>query len=152
MLILESSSDLFASDENSIEAQPVESTATFGQKASKRNRKSKHVWTEDQDRQLLECVKLYGDKTWRRISNLIGKTEIRCHNRYLELMKGKAQPKTKWTPEEDEILTKAVAERGYRWSEISKLIPGRIGKQCRERFLNRLNPQIKKSCWTEEED
>lgn len=29
---------------------------------------------------------------------------------------------------------------------------GRIGKQCRERWHNHLNPAIKKSAWTEEED
>ena len=29
---------------------------------------------------------------------------------------------------------------------------GRIGKQCRERWHNQLDPQIKKSVWTPEED
>jgi hypothetical protein len=32
------------------------------------------------------------------------------------------------------------------------LVKGRIGKQCRERWHNHLNPEIKKSPWTEEED
>lgn len=31
-------------------------------------------------------------------------------------------------------------------------MPGRIGKQCRERWHNHLNPDIKKERWTEEED
>jgi transcriptional activator Myb len=31
-------------------------------------------------------------------------------------------------------------------------LKGRIGKQCRERWHNHLNPSIKKSAWTEEED
>jgi len=31
-------------------------------------------------------------------------------------------------------------------------LPGRIGKQCRERWHNHLNPHINKSPWTEEED
>jgi myb proto-oncogene protein len=38
------------------------------------------------------------------------------------------------------------------WSEISKMLPGRIGKQCRERWHNHLNPDIRKEKWTEEED
>jgi hypothetical protein len=39
-----------------------------------------------------------------------------------------------------------------RWSEIAKQVPGRIGKQCRERWFNHLDPEIKKSDWTPEED
>jgi hypothetical protein len=38
------------------------------------------------------------------------------------------------------------------WSEIAKALPGRIGKQCRERWHNHLNPEIKKEKWTEQED
>ena len=32
------------------------------------------------------------------------------------------------------------------------MIPGRIAKQCRERWLYQLNPSIKKNRWTLEED
>jgi hypothetical protein len=31
-------------------------------------------------------------------------------------------------------------------------LPGRIGKQCRERWHNHLNPKIKKIGWSEEEE
>jgi hypothetical protein len=31
-------------------------------------------------------------------------------------------------------------------------LPGRIGKQCRERWHNHLNPSIKKIAWSEEEE
>jgi hypothetical protein len=31
-------------------------------------------------------------------------------------------------------------------------LPGRIGKQCRERWHNHLDPQIKKEKWSQEED
>jgi len=39
-----------------------------------------------------------------------------------------------------------------RWTQISKHLQGRTGKQCRERWHNHLNPCIDKSAWTEEED
>ena len=39
-----------------------------------------------------------------------------------------------------------------KWSLIAKHLKGRIGKQCRERWHNHLNPDIKKSAWTIEED
>ena len=39
-----------------------------------------------------------------------------------------------------------------QWSMIAKKLKGRLGKQCRERWHNHLNPQVKKSSWTKEED
>ena len=38
------------------------------------------------------------------------------------------------------------------WSFIASKLNGRIGKQCRERWHNHLNPDIKNGRWTEEED
>lgn len=45
-----------------------------------------------------------------------------------------------------------VAKLGAKkWSQIAAQLPGRIGKQCRERWHNHLNPAIKKVrsylCW-----
>lgn len=39
-----------------------------------------------------------------------------------------------------------------KWTLIAKHLNGRIGKQCRERWHNHLDPAINKSPWTEEED
>ena len=35
---------------------------------------------------------------------------------------------------------------------IAKHFPGRIGKQCRERWHNQLRPDIKRDAWSEEEE
>nr|XP_023829122.1 myb-related protein A [Salvelinus alpinus] len=82
--------------------------------------------------------------------------------------------KVKWSRDEDERLKKSVEQHGAdswklvannftvidlvhkygpkRWSVIAKHLQGRIGKQCRERWHNHLNPEVKKSSWTQEED
>uniref|UniRef100_A0A8C0C245 MYB proto-oncogene, transcription factor n=1 Tax=Buteo japonicus TaxID=224669 RepID=A0A8C0C245_9AVES len=61
--------------------------------------------------------------------------------------------KTRWTREEDEKLKKLVEQNGTEdWKVIANFLPGRIGKQCRERWHNHLNPEVKKTSWTEEED
>lgn len=39
-----------------------------------------------------------------------------------------------------------------QWSAIARHFPGRIGKQCRERWHNQLRPDIKRDAWTEEEE
>ena len=58
-----------------------------------------------------------------------------------------------WTQEEDKKLAKMVEQLGPKnWSQIALGLPGRIGKQCRERWHNHLNPGIKRERWTEEED
>ncbi|KAL7100673.1 hypothetical protein ACP275_08G009900 [Erythranthe tilingii] len=61
--------------------------------------------------------------------------------------------KGQWSPEEDGLLVELVEKHGVRkWSTIAQMLPGRIGKQCRERWHNHLKPNIKKDRWSEEED
>jgi hypothetical protein len=58
-----------------------------------------------------------------------------------------------WTSEEDEIVLQLVSLHGpHHWSMIASHLPGRIGKQCRERWHNHLNPNIRRDDWTPEED
>ncbi|CAK5013064.1 unnamed protein product [Aphanomyces euteiches] len=61
--------------------------------------------------------------------------------------------KRPWTALEDQELAIAVQSSGASdWSAISLLLPGRCGKQCRERWVNHLSPSVNKEAWTEEED
>lgn len=58
-----------------------------------------------------------------------------------------------WTQDEDETIKQLVAQLGAKqWSKIAQHLPGRIGKQCRERWFNHLDPEIKREGWTGEED
>ena len=58
-----------------------------------------------------------------------------------------------WTKEEDEMVIQLVEKYGpKKWSLIASHLNGRIGKQCRERWHNHLNPHINKDAWSEEED
>ncbi|XP_028053295.1 transcription factor MYB119-like [Camellia sinensis] len=63
------------------------------------------------------------------------------------------QIKGKWTDEEDRMLLKLVRQHGVRkWAQIAEKMLGRAGKQCRERWHSHLRPDIKKDCWSEEEE
>eukprot|EP00049_Salpingoeca_infusionum_P013574 m.253281 g.253281 ORF g.253281 m.253281 type:complete len:600 (-) comp15482_c0_seq5:274-2073(-) len=58
-----------------------------------------------------------------------------------------------WTREEDELVSALVKRYGAKkWSKIAEQLPGRVGKQCRERWHNHLNPDINKDPWTAQED
>lgn len=61
--------------------------------------------------------------------------------------------KGSWTAEEDAALIALVSEHGAKkWSYIASNLPGRISKQCRERWHNQLNPNVRKDPWCDEED
>jgi hypothetical protein len=61
--------------------------------------------------------------------------------------------KSKWTPEEDSLLIDSVKLHGFgNWSLVAQTIPGRSGKQCRERWINQLCPALSRDNWTPQED
>ncbi|KAL7448318.1 hypothetical protein ACHAWC_000526, partial [Mediolabrus comicus] len=61
--------------------------------------------------------------------------------------------KSWWTAEEDNIIREHVKQYGpKKWSKIAMKVPGRTGKQCRERWVNELDPSIFKGPWTVDED
>jgi hypothetical protein len=62
-------------------------------------------------------------------------------------------PKNKWTPDEDRRLQTAVSRLGTEnWQRIASFIPGRSGKQCRERWIAHLSPDVTRDDWSPEED
>ena len=59
-----------------------------------------------------------------------------------------------WTPREDKLLLTSVPVESDQlcWPKIALDIPGRTGKQCRERYLNHLGPHLKHTEWSALED
>jgi len=61
--------------------------------------------------------------------------------------------KCPWSKEEDAQVLKLVERFGTKsWSALAVHLPGRSGKQIRERWHNQLDPNVKKDRWTAEED
>jgi len=57
-----------------------------------------------------------------------------------------------WTPKEDTKLMELMKKYGQSWAMISSMMDGRTGKQVRDRYLNKLRPNIKCGDWSAEED
>jgi hypothetical protein len=67
--------------------------------------------------------------------------------------KRKNGPKA-WTKEEDALLLNIVQgmRMPMKWSFVAQSLPERTGKQCRERYVNHLNPRLKITDWSPLED
>ena len=58
-----------------------------------------------------------------------------------------------WSSDEDGRLRSLVSGHGIQqWALVASQMPGRNGKQCRERWHNHLDGTVNKAEWTEEED
>lgn len=58
-----------------------------------------------------------------------------------------------FTQNEDILLIKAATQYNEKsWNIIAKCVPGRTPRQCRDRWMNYLKPNLKFDPWTKEED
>jgi hypothetical protein len=68
-----------------------------------------------------------------------------CHDRWIRYLKPGVR-KGQWQDHEDAIVVEAVTtstEQPFtRWSDLAQRLPGRVGKQIRDRWVNHLNPHI----------
>ncbi|XP_061337263.1 uncharacterized protein LOC133284279 [Gastrolobium bilobum] len=134
----------------------LKSTPVAGRIKAQARRSTKGCWTEEEDNLLIETVKKHDGKNWKKIGGcatyLPGRTDVQCLHRWQKVLNPDLV-KGSWTEEEDDCLVELVRKYGLkRWSVIANSLPGRIGKQCRERWHNHLDPAIKKDAWTEEEE
>jgi hypothetical protein len=113
-------------------------------------------WTEDEVLELRSKMSHGSTATpaWDEIANAFpGKTAYNCIAKWEELLKmDQIKGKGSWTPEEDQILVQKRMLYGRKWAKIAAHLPGRHGKQCRERYVNHLDPNLKKGEWTDDEE
>ncbi|KAL3919109.1 MAG: hypothetical protein SGILL_003918, partial [Bacillariaceae sp.] len=113
-------------------------------------------WPEDESDLLKKLVEQYKDSAprWNEIAaNFTNRNAIDCLTKWQSMtnppvIKGKGS----WTAEEDAILREKRRLYGRKWAKIAAHLPGRQGKQCRERFVNHLDPELKKGEWTDDEE
>ncbi|XP_072007893.1 myb-related protein A isoform X4 [Engystomops pustulosus] len=110
-------------------------------------------WSKEEDEKLKKLVEQNGTVDWSLIAcHFMNRSDIQCQHRWQKVLNPELV-KGPWTKEEDQRVIELVQKYGpKRWSLIAKHLKGRIGKQCRERWHNHLNPEVKKSSWTLEED
>ncbi|CAD8125839.1 unnamed protein product [Paramecium sonneborni] len=102
------------------------------------------------------------DEFWNDVSEMIYRRDpVQCKQKWSQLQKTDLQSKP-FTQDEDQLLLNIInkyqeGEQGQKWSLIANELNlqsknYRSSKQCRERWLNHLNPKIKKDPWNDDED
>lgn len=126
-------------------------------RACRRQRRMLRRWSQQEEIRLSALVQAQGvtaldEEQWAAVAvKMPDRDALQCQHRWAtkvnpELIKGA------WTAAEDKLLLQLVTTQGPQdWTAIAEHIPGRIGKQCRERWHNSLDPALNKGPWTPEE-
>ncbi|XWS17734.1 hypothetical protein CRYUN_Cryun33cG0092700 [Craigia yunnanensis] len=127
--------------------------ALHGRTSGPTRRSTKGQWTAEEDEILHKAVQRFKGKNWKKIAECFkDRTDVQCLHRWQKVLNPELV-KGPWSKEEDEQIIELVNKFGpKKWSTIAQHLPGRIGKQCRERWHNHLNPSINKEAWTQEEE
>ncbi|KAL0675897.1 hypothetical protein Bca4012_003878 [Brassica carinata] len=135
-------------------AVPTATVSSTHRRTSGPMRRTKGAgWTTEEDEILRQGVCRFKAKSWKKVAEFLpDRTEVQCMHRWQKVLDPNLN-KGHWTQQEDETIVELVEKYGpKKWSLISQSLPGRIGKQCRERWYNHLNPGINKEAWTPEEE
>ncbi|KAL3633467.1 hypothetical protein CASFOL_022229 [Castilleja foliolosa] len=124
-----------------------------GRTSGPTRRSTKGQWTAEEDEILRMAVQRFKGKNWKKIAECFkDRTDVQCLHRWQKVLNPDLV-KGPWSKEEDETIIEMVKRYGpKKWSTIAQHLPGRIGKQCRERWHNHLNPNINKEAWTQDEE
>lgn len=134
---------------------------TVGLIARKNISQDKKEWTEQEDRNLKDAIIKFGTN-WQSLARYVGRNSDQCVNRWHKSLKSEIN-RSRWTTEEDKVLSKAVTyiqkleggdNAAIPWKKVATRVRGRTDAQCRERWSNKLDPRLKpaSAAWTEEED
>ena len=143
-------------------AQPsstqVDVVAAAAQSSENTNPTEVHYWTPVEDAALKISVEANDSKNWKLIAKSAfpdnSRSDIQCLHRWKKVLSPHLV-KGPWSPEEDAIVSRSVIDVGVshvKWAQVALKIPGRLGKQVRERWYNHLDPLLAKGPWTPEED
>lgn len=152
----ESASDSSSSPATEKEEEVESPTSKKAKRAKKETDTPSTKWSADEVELLKKLVEQYKDTAprWNEIAeNFVNRSAIDCLTNWQTItnppvIKGKGS----WTAEEDNILREKRQLYGRKWAKIAAHLPGRQGKQCRERFVNHLDPELKKGEWTDDEE
>ncbi|GES77480.1 myb-like protein L isoform X2 [Rhizophagus clarus] len=143
------------------------------------NIQSRIPWTKQEDQIIIDGVKQFGEKDqWDKIALTINSSAtnstissslltsvVRSPSQCMVSIKRSTFKRpAKWNLQEDELLLKIIKEYYHKssqvpplsknddvWKRIAQNIPGRTAIQCRNRYIDTLDPSLKKGRYTAED-
>lgn len=158
---------------SSIQSQPmVEDSPELSESPSIPETKHiSRVWNKCKIKTLYTSARAYCDlhekalhqltlEDFTSISAEISQKPFLCMKKIREICETGSLSPGAWSEYEDEMLSTLPKSTRQKWGKIAKEINKSIysgmkvrsGKQCKERWVNHLDPRMKKDKWTHEED
>ncbi|CAD8098561.1 unnamed protein product [Paramecium sonneborni] len=155
----------FMIQEDCINYQPIKEEINQNAKKEQiaiRKKRVLKLWDATEDAQLRVQYEKHNGK-WNEIAkHMPGRNVSQCCQRWRRLQPIKIIKRKQWTQIEDEKILELVQQHGKNWKLISLRknqfnysaldFPGILSKQIRERYINKIDPEINTGPWTEAED
>ena len=143
-----------------VRSKPKKTLARAAKQPKKTSKRSIRKWTKEEDARLEEGVKLFKIPHWSLIANHVKtRTNKMCAQRWRYALRpeNKSINKGTWSKEEDQSLRRVASKYEIKneraWDMISESMGfTRSNIQCRERWINFLDPTLNLGPWTTEED
>jgi hypothetical protein len=130
---------------------------SYSSPASERQPRSRRaIWSKAEDALLLQLMAGKGDGLLTSFmgfsSSFPGKSSQQIQEHWQKVLDPSLR-KGAWTHEEDQKIIQWVEQNSASsWQRLAAQMPGRIGKQLRERWQNSLDPSTSRGPFTAEED
>ncbi|KAJ1736830.1 hypothetical protein LPJ72_001034 [Coemansia sp. Benny D160-2] len=115
---------------------------------------NKAPWTRREERRLVEVVAEREGRDWVAIAKELDtqRTASQCFQVYQRKL-NTDMSRSKWTAEEDRVLTEAVMAYGEGdWQAVAACLDNRTGQQVLHRWCKSINPAIRSGRWDRDED
>jgi hypothetical protein len=113
-------------------------------------KKTRKLFTEQEDEQIMELVGQYGDSRWKQISShLTGRSALQCKEPWFCYLAPHVT-NDPWSKKDDKLLLLKASELNHRWKQLEVFFPGRSNINIKNhwRKLRRMMPPKLKHCET----
>ncbi|KAE8734990.1 Transcription factor MYB59 [Hibiscus syriacus] len=106
----------------------------------------KGPWTAEEDKLLIEYVRVHGEGRWNSVARLAGlnRNGKSCRLRWVNYLRPDLK-RGQITPHEESIILELHARWGNRWSTIARSLPGRTDNEIKNYWRTRFKKNTKLS-------